>query len=278
MSAPLKISDELAAKVAAWGAVRPKFDFGDAPAIEPRRIRNRDRAASWQSDIYRAATEARARQQCGSEAEEINAALAETLAEGPDFSRCRRGSDFRAPPKVNTDRNYIDRLMFMARMIERKSYVVRKKGKHGGTLGKAALRLLEIMIFVANKSAGYLAPSYDTLARLACMSRRTIITAMGVLEKMGFVTIHRRIKRVQTAFGPKIVQDTNAYEFHLPTKRLGAWAWRIFGAGSECKSRPAKEIIEQNNKTEGSRKGERSKEADRFWLDEPWPTGAGGWR
>ena len=219
----------------------------------------------------------------GAQAEEINAALAEALAEGPDFSRCRRGSDFRAPPRVNTDRNYIDRLMFMVRMIERKSYAVRGKGPnggglHGGTLGKTAVRLIEIRIFVANKRAGYLTPSYDTLARLACMSRRAIVTAMGVLASMGFVTIHRRIKRVQTAFGPKVVQDTNAYEYHLPTKRLGAWAWRIFGAGSECKSRPAREITEQNNKTGGNREGERSKEADRFWLDEPWPTGAGGWR
>jgi hypothetical protein len=271
MSAPLKISDELAAKVAAWGAARPKFDFGDAPG-EPRIIRNRDRAASWHSDVRRAASDAH--EQYRAPAEEINTALAEAIAEGPDFARCHRGSDFRAPPRVNTDRNYIDRLMFMARMIERKSCAVRKKGKHGGTLGKTALRLIEIMIFVANKSAGYLAPSYDTLARLTCMSRRAIVTAMRVLVSMGFVTIHRRIKRVQTAFGPKVVQDTNAYEYHLPAKRLGAWAWRIFGAGSECKSRPAREIIEQNNKTEGNREGE----ADRFWLDEPWPTGAGGWR
>jgi hypothetical protein len=281
MSAALKISDELAANVAAYRATRPKFDFGDAlePQTgtdgEPRR-RNRTLAASWRSDVIRAAAEAH--EQYGAEAEEINAALAEAIAEGPDFARCHRGSDFRAPPRVNTDRNFIARLMFMVRMIERKSFVVRKKGKHGGTLGKSALRLLEIMIFVANKSAGYLTPSYETLARLACMSRRAIVTAMGVLASMGFVTIHRRIKRVQTALGVKVVQDTNAYEYHLPTKRLGAWAWRVFGEGSECKKFPAKEIIEQNNKTEGSRERETSNEADRFWLDEPWPTGAGGWR
>src|SRR6185295_16018558 len=169
--------------------------------------------------------------------------LEREIAVGPDFTRCHRGSDFRAPPTVNTDRNFVARLMFTARMIERKSYAIRAKGKHGGTLGKAALRLLEIMLYVANKRGGYLTPSYDRLARLACMSRRAIVTAMGVLETMGFVTVHRRIKRIRTAFGTKVVQDCNAYEYHLPNG-LGALAWSMFGPRSECTKSTARRSVD----------------------------------
>jgi hypothetical protein len=277
MTAALKISDELHSLVAAQRAARPEFDQAPQTITNCElRIRNRDRAASWRNDVYRAAAEAK-RQQYGTQAEEINTALAEALAEGPDFARCRRGSDFRSPPKVNTDRNFIARLMFLARMIERKSYAVRAKGKHGGTLGKSALRLLEILLYVVNKGGGYLTPSYDALARLTCMSRRAIVTAMGVLETMGFVTIHRRIKRVQTPLGPKVVQDTNAYEYHLPKTGLGAFARAIFAPPSECTKFQAKESVDTKKGVAEKKVQERDQE-DRWWLPEPWPTGAGGWR
>jgi hypothetical protein len=51
------------------------------------------------------------------------------LAEGPDFTEHHCGSEFRDPPMVA-------RILFV---IERKSWVVWKKGKHGGTLGRSAL-------------------------------------------------------------------------------------------------------------------------------------------
>lgn len=225
-----------------WDAVP---DARAAAVVRPnvRRVRCRDRAAKWQSDMNRAATQLMAAYP--DDAGAIAEVVEREIVAGPDFTRCRRASDFRAPPKVNTDRNFIARLMFMARMIERKSWAHkdRAKGKHGGTLGRSALGLLEIMLYVVNKRGGYLAPSYDTLARLACMSRRAIVTAMGVLESMGFVTIHRRIKRVRTPFGIKVVQDCNAYEYHLP-KGLGALAWAIFRPASECSKFPARETTD----------------------------------
>jgi hypothetical protein len=217
--------------------------FGESAMGRPnvRRARCRDRAAKWQSDMNRAATQLMAA--CPDDAGAIAAAVEREIVAGPDFTRCRRGSDFRAPPKVNTDRNFVARLMFMARMIERKSWARKDKWKHGGLLGRSALGLLEIMLYVVNKRAGYLSPSYDTLARLACMSRRAVVTAMGVLETMGFVTVHRRIKWVRTPFGVKVVQDTNAYEYHLP-KGLGALAWPLFRPASECSNFPARETID----------------------------------
>lgn len=204
--------------------------------------RCRDRAAQWQSYMYQAATRLMAA--CPDQADAIAEHLEKEIAAGPDFARCRRGSKFGDAPKINTDRNFLARLIFMARMIERKSYANRAKGKHGGSLGKTALRLLEVLLYVVNKKGGYLTPSYDTLARMTCMSRRAIVSAMGVLQTMGFVTVHRRVKRIRTPFGVKMVQDSNAYEYHLP-KGLGALAWSIFGAPSECTSFHARETEEQ---------------------------------
>jgi hypothetical protein len=238
-----------------------------------RHIRDHDRATEWQRCTSRAAADSMAAYP--NDAEAIEKELERELSTGPAFSRVRRRSYFGAPPKVNTDKNFVARLMFMARMIERKSWARKAKGKHGGTLGKTALRLLEIMLFVVNKRGGYLAPSYDTLAKLACMSRRAIVTAMGVLATMGFVTIHRRTKRVQTPFGPKFVQDCNAYEYHLPTKGLGAWARAIFAPPSECSKFPASKITHTKEKEVA---GEKEKATEKWWLPEPWPTGDGGWR
>jgi hypothetical protein len=185
-----------------------------------------------------------------SEADAIAERLELELEAGPDFGRCHRGSDFRSPPKVNTDRNFVARLMFIARTIERNSWAGRAKGK-------PALRLLEILLFVANKRGCCLTPCYDTLARLTCMSRHAIVTAMGVLEHMGFVTIHRRIKRIHTPFGVKVVQDSNAYEFHLP-KGFGLLAWSIFGPRSGCNKCPASEV---------RREKQRKKEAYRAQVE-----------
>jgi hypothetical protein len=215
---------------------------GPSATAPPNTRRCRDRAAKWQSDIHRAAMQLMAA--CPDDGNAIAEAEEREIKAGPDFARCRRGSDFRAPPKVNTDRNFVARLMFMARMIERKSWAHKVKGKHGGTLGRSALGLLEIMLYVVNKRGGYLSPSYATLAQLARMSRRAIVTAMGVLESMGFVTIHRRIKRVRTPFGIKVVQDSNAYVYHLP-KGIGALAWALFRPASECSEFPARETTDR---------------------------------
>ena len=208
----------------------------------PRQIRCRDRAAQWQSDMHRAALSIMAA--CPDDADAIGEHLEGEIAKGPDFSRQHRGSAFLDAPKVNTDRNFCARLMFIADVIERKTWRSRSKGKHGGTLGRSALSLLRVLMFVVKKSAGKLFPSYDHLARLCRMSRRTVVTAMGILVRMGVVTAHRRIKRVRTPLGVRVVQDSNAYEYHMP-KGLGALAWSIFRPPSECNNSSARTVSEQ---------------------------------
>jgi hypothetical protein len=132
---------------------------------------------------------------------EIDVAYQQALAAGPDFNRYHRGSEFRHPPRVNTDRNFLARIMFMANCIERKSYAVRGKGKHGGALGRSALMVLRVLLFVVSKKDGCLYPSLDTIGKLARMSKPTVVKAISTLVLMGFVTVYRRIKRIKTAVG-----------------------------------------------------------------------------
>jgi hypothetical protein len=108
---------------------------------------------------------------------------------------------------------------------------------------------------------------------------------MRVLERMGFVTIHKRIKRIATPFGPRVVQESNAYKFNLPTKGLGALAMAVFCPPSleSTKSSAIRTSYTTADKTNGDRatgeavKGNSMKE-DRWWLHEPVPTSNGGWR
>jgi hypothetical protein len=284
MSAPFKVSPELQRIVARQRAERPDLD--NAPehiselvanfttSLKP--IRCKRRAIEWHGKAYRTAAELRRRHQ--GQADEIDAALAEEIERGPDFLEWHRGSEFKDPPKNNLDRNYIARIWFVAQMIERKSWACKKKGKHGGTLGAVAIELLRTILFVIRKHEGRLYPSYETLAVLTRKSRRAIVKAMQVLERMGFVTIHKRIKRISTPLGPRTVQDSNAYTFHLPTKGLGALAMRVFcPPRSECTKSAATKTLYTNNERQGPPRKESSEE-DRWWLHEPLATGSGGWR
>jgi hypothetical protein len=60
--------------------------------------------------------------------------------------RLHRGSDFREAPKVHLDGNAVAKLMATYRAIERGSWKTKAKGKHGGALGRPALRLLETFL------------------------------------------------------------------------------------------------------------------------------------
>jgi hypothetical protein len=139
------------------------------------------------------------------EAEIINAGLS-----GRGVDRFRRGSDFRAPPRNNLDRNFVARIWFVAKMIEQKTWASRKKGKHGGEIGAVGLEVLRTLLYVIKKVDGRLYPSLEVIAKLSRKSKQAIVTAIKVLERMGFITIHRRVKRIKTPFGVRVVQDKRA--------------------------------------------------------------------
>jgi hypothetical protein len=254
---------------------------GEASNQPATPIRQKRRAAEWHSAAYRAAHDLKRQHQ--DRANEIDAGLARELAEGPDFARCHRGSLFLDAPRNNLDRNFIARVWFVAQMIERKSWACRAKGKHGGTLGTVAIEVLRTLLFVIKKVDGRLYPSLETLATLSRKSKQAVVTAIKVLERMGFVTVHKRIKRIRTPMGTKVVQDSNAYQFHLPIKGLGALAMAVF-CPRASESTKSDAIRTSYKTTGGSERGEAQrglpmKEADdRWWLHAPLPTGSGGYR
>jgi hypothetical protein len=73
---------------------------------------------------------------------------------------------------------------------------------------------------------GRVFPSLEGLAHLAMCCKQSVVTALNDLELLGFVT---RIRRLQTPFGFKIVQITNAYRVHEPARGLGLLATVLFG-------------------------------------------------
>jgi hypothetical protein len=79
----------------------------------------------------------------------------------------------------------------------------------------------------------------------------------------------------------RVVQDSNAYEFHLPVGWLGALAMAVFcPRPSESTKLDAIKHKGENRKDELGKtvKGLSREEIDRWWLAEPLQTGNGGWR
>jgi hypothetical protein len=143
---------------------------------------------------------------------ELDHELERQLAETPKY---HRGSKFTDPPKINTDRNFLNKVLVIARALENKSYKERAKGAHGGVLGRSALDVLELLINLARKR-GKVAPGYQALAAMARKHRQTVMAAIEVLERWGFVTVIRRLKEIQTVLGRKVVQAACAFDIHPP--------------------------------------------------------------
>ena len=233
------------------------------------KARCRNRAAAWHKAVTRAAAYKRDLAKSPEEAAALDAELQETLAEGPDFTKYHRGSKFMEPPQVCTDRNFLTRVWFVALTLERKTWATREKGKHGGALGRSALELLRTLLFVVSKGEGRVYPSLDQLARLARMSRQTVVSAIERLKSLGFITVHRRIKRIHTSLGLRVVQDSNAYVYDLPTG-LGALGWATV-CQSESNNFTARETPERRKMLTNGKSG-------RVWggLGHSYPNGRCG--
>jgi len=80
----------------------------------------------------------------------------------------------------------------------------------------------------------------------------------------------------------RVVQDSNAYEFHLPVGGLGALAMAVFcpRPSESTKLDAIKHKGENPKESELGKtvKGLSREEIDRWWLAEPLQTGNGGWR
>jgi hypothetical protein len=78
-----------------------------------------------------------------------------------------------------------------------------------------AQRVLEALLWRYRPGKGLCLP-YEAIAEAAHYCRRTIADALARLKRLGLITVHRRLKRIKTTLGFKVVQDWNAYELHPP--------------------------------------------------------------
>jgi DNA-binding transcriptional MocR family regulator len=134
-----------------------------------------------------------------------------------------------------------------------------------GVLGDRAIALLVLLINIGRKR-GRIFYSLDSLAKIFGRNKETIIELMKRLIKEGFVTKHRRSKLIGTPMGQRRVQDSNAYEVHMPRAGVGA-ASIIDAAASESDnptvSSPSSNQFNKANLALGDK-------PDRWWSAEPY--------
>lgn len=222
-----------------FGAPPQPPDSGDSGG-RPR-PRARDRAAQWQAETARAYSYAASRTRDPRALADLDKAFAEAMEQGPDFTRYRRGSDFAPPPRISMDRNALVRLRFKLHAIFKGSWATKEKGKHCGVIQRTTLAVFDALLGLALKH-GQVFPSLVGLAVIAKVSKNTVIAALKELQEFGFVTVHRRLKRVKTALGFRTVQDTNAYSLSEPNG-WGAMALKLFNGLF-----PQRDTIESNNR------------------------------
>jgi hypothetical protein len=214
-------------------------DSKPSPTGKVTSPRSRNRAGAWSQDMARAHAYLRCQARTEAEQEAADRLYEEALRQGPDFTRYHSKSDFRDAPKLNIDRNAYARIMHALEMIERGTYRhSRAKGKQG--LPRTAARVLKALLGLAMRF-GRVYPSLVGLAQLACVCKQTVVDCLSLLELYGFVVRHRRIKRVRTPLGFKVVQDTNAYTVQDP-RGLGALALAVFKGTSESKKPTASSL------------------------------------
>ena len=75
-------------------------------------------------------------------------------------------------------------------------------------------------------------PSLETIARMAMVSKQTVLNALAWLALYGFLDKLRRIVRTTGLLGPRVRQTSNAYVMCFP-KGLGGLAANVFGFAPE---------------------------------------------
>lgn len=186
----------------------------------PPPIRQPRRATTWREAIDRIAAWRLANSSSEAERDQIEAELAAELAAGPGFLKVWRGSGDEMPVACR-DRNALARLMAFFARLERESYKAdRAWADHEGrrlrrTIALTVARVLLAIVSLAKKHE-HVFPSLERLARMAQVSVRTVASALTVLAALGLVRRYRRRKTIRTSFGPRVVQDTSAYEVIVP--------------------------------------------------------------
>jgi hypothetical protein len=233
----------------------------------------RDRATQWQVDMARAYQYHLSRARSPEAMEAATLAYERVLAAPPDFTQYRRNSAFIEAPRITLDREARARLRFKLQMFAKRSWQAKAKGKHAGAIQRSTLAVFDALSALAGKH-GKVFPSLEGLAAMACCCRNTVIAAIKELELFGFITKHRRVKRVRGEFGMRVVQDSNAYDIHEPNAlgRLGLAVYGLFvGDTSESNKQGARDTDSYSLRNKGSKFAPPNQKRD-FWggLKEQW--------
>jgi hypothetical protein len=98
-----------------------------------------------------------------------------------------------------------------------------------------------------------------------------VVTALDDLELLSFVTRIRRVRRVGTPLGFKVVQITNAYRVHEPARGLGLWASILVGKSTEHNYPTASVAKLHPTKKDGERAGLGERSSSVQSLTRPLP-------
>lgn len=138
----------------------------------------------------------------------------------------RREKVFGPGRQVPLDRNQKVRITAYAKAWGRKH---RQPGQHGGALGRAALDVLDALLWVFhNARSGCCFPSYERIAEKAGVARSTVALSIKALEFAGVLTWQNRITRIRERcrdlFGRdgwrwRVIRTSNAYAFRDPASK-----------------------------------------------------------
>lgn len=101
-------------------------------------------------------------------------------------------------------------LWHRAREFERQT---RQPNRQDGALGRNGLAVLQVLIFdFLNFATGRLDPGYESIARMANISRRSVARGLAKLKTAGVLNWLRRCREGQDESGRyRLEQETNAY-------------------------------------------------------------------
>jgi hypothetical protein len=206
-----------------------QIDMGFAAAAGSGRtnsnVRAKARAAEWRRQLHRGLVYAI--NQSPDQADALIAELERREQEGPDFLRIWPDSVFAEAPIINLDRNERVRLTMRFRVLTRRSWQNKDRGKHRGIISRTAADVFLALLYLAEKYHRVF-PSLVGLGHLAMCCKQSVVTALDDLERLGFVTRIRRIRQVMTPLGFTTRQITNAYLVHEPASGLGLIATTLF--------------------------------------------------
>jgi len=140
--------------------------------------------------------------------------------------RTHREKVFGPGRQVPLDRNQKARITAYAKAWDR---LHRQPGQKGGALGRAALDVLNALLWVFHNSrSGCCFPSYERIAEKAGCARSTVAAAIKALELARVLTWQNRLVRIRercadlfgrTGWRWRVLRKSNAYVFRDPAAK-----------------------------------------------------------